>query len=56
MTIHYFGGKVIYRFDVLSNKELEANEEMLMQAMDEQTWFGVTHSSVLQEEIFLYLQ
>ena len=45
-----------YFFANLSSSERELLEMILLEEMDIQTWFTVTFSSMIGEEIFITLQ
>lgn len=48
--------KMEYRFGPFSQKERELWGEIMMDEMEVQAWFAVTHSTVLGEEIFMTTQ
>lgn len=52
-------GKVMkksYRFGQLSKGEREFLEMILMEEIDVQAWYALTHSSILSEEVFMCIQ
>jgi hypothetical protein len=48
--------KINYSFPKLSQGEREYLEMVLLEEIEMQTWFAVTHSKALGGEIFLMLQ
>jgi len=44
-----------YTFSNLSPREQEFLEGVLLDELDHQTWFAITHSCLLEDEIFLTL-
>ncbi|MEK7512983.1 MAG: hypothetical protein AAB601_02175 [Patescibacteria group bacterium] len=45
-----------YRFKPLSDSEREFLEAVLMDEVEVQSWYAVTYSSILAEEVFLTVQ
>jgi hypothetical protein len=45
-----------YYFADLSRRERELLEMILLEEMEIQTWFAITYSCIVGEEIFLSLQ
>ena len=48
--------KKSYRFVQVSKNEQEFLEMVLMEEIDLQSWYAITHSIFLNEEIFMCIQ
>ena len=48
--------KILYQFHELSQSQREYLEMICIEEMDIQSWYAVTRSTVLGEEIFLTTQ
>jgi len=45
-----------YRYTNLSKFEREFHEMILIEEIDMQSWYTITHSNVINEEIFMCIQ